>query len=226
MRRILLLAFVSAVGTLGCDKPKVTGPLPSPVGSEEPEPQVEPAPEEPAYHPEERDAIVALKKLGATIPLTSEGRAQKVYLGRSKKLTNQGTIHLKALRDVDELKLGFTPIDDAALANIAHLDKIEVVSLHDTKVAGPGLVHLANMPRLRMLYLGKTQISNDSLVHLTGLPSIRFLDLMRTQITDEALEHLKSLHELEYLDISATEITPAGLVRLRTRLPKLRRVDH
>lgn len=200
----LFLLLASAALVIGCDDPKIVGPLPSPKGD----------PSQVLASPDERKAIVALEELGATIPLNNEGRAKKVYLARSKKLSSKDLVHLKALRDVDELKLSFTKIDDAALANIAHLDKLEILSLLDTKVTGPGLIHLAKLKNLRILYLGKTSISDDGLAQLAGLTSLEMLFLEQTKITDEGLKHLGELKKLNYLDISGTEVTDAAVPHL------------
>ena len=232
MYRFLLCAVISTTLVSGCDR-AAKQPLPSPVGGDaenmEQRKQLDviprdPALDEPAYHPDEREAILALKAVGATIPLNSAGRAEKIYLARSKKVTDADLVHLKALRDVNEVKLSFTGITDAALGNLAHLERIEVLSLHDTKVTGPGLVELQQLLQLRELYLSKTAISDDGLAHLADHTNLEMLFLSETKITDEGLKYLNNMQQLNYLDLAQTEITDDGLAHLAA-LKGLRRTS-
>lgn len=63
------------------------------------------------------------------------------------------------------------------------------------------LAHLQQMPRLERLYLARNPISDEGLKRLQGLQRLERLSLWETKITDEGLRHVGKLRSLKVLDI-------------------------
>ena len=113
----------------------------------------------------ETAAIKKLQQRGAEIDLDDAEHARIVELVKSKatdddlkllsdlpcleslditggKITVAGLVHLKQLPGLQRLYINDLPISGDALANVAELTKLDVLSLRNTKVGDEGMVHL------------------------------------------------------------------------------------
>lgn len=112
------------------------------------------------------------------------------------------------------LSLADLPIDDAALAKIVALRRLEALDLSGTQITS--LTPLAQLGRLALLSLAGTSV-ND-LRPLEQLYGLRYLDLGRTEVTDAALRSiadLRNLHTLSLKQTAITDLSPiAGLAQL------------
>lgn len=70
------------------------------------------------------------------------------------------------------------------------------------------LAPLRNIPRLERLYLARNAITDKGLTHLAGLRRLQRLSLWGNRITDDGLRHLAKLRSLELLDIHDPEPVP------------------
>jgi len=104
--------------------------------------------------------------------------------------------------------------DDATLALVGQLGRLDGLRLTGTAVTDAGLVYLTGLIGLRDLQLGNTQITDAGLAHLKGLKELRGLLLFNTPITDAGLDHLKSLNSLVLLDLAGTKVTDDGVIEL------------
>ena len=104
--------------------------------------------------------------------------------------------------------------NDATLAFVGQLGRLDSLRLTDTAVTDAGLVHLKGLTSLRDLQLGNTQITDAGLAHLKGLTALRQLLLFNTPVTDAGLDHLKDLPSLVLLDIPGTKVTDDGVIEL------------
>jgi hypothetical protein len=110
---------------------------------------------------------------------------------------------------------------DAALAEVARLDRVRSLNLFGCPVTDAGLAHLAHVDRLEYLYLSNTQVTDAGLAHLRGLPQLRTLLLDSTEITDAGLKHLEALPNLEHLSLMGTQVTDDGVRELQRALPEV-----
>ncbi|MGO9465031.1 MAG: hypothetical protein ACLQVF_12870, partial [Isosphaeraceae bacterium] len=76
------------------------------------------------------------------------------------------------------------------------------------------LALVCQLGRLESLGLTGTAVTDAGLVYLKGLTSLRNLELGGTQITDAGLDHLKDLTSLVLLNLSSTKVNDAGVIEL------------
>jgi serine/threonine protein kinase/Leucine-rich repeat (LRR) protein len=144
---------------------------------------------------------------------------QSMTLSKKVGVRDADLAMLAPLTQLDNLKMGDTPISDEGLA---HLGKIK--TLHLLHVSGPaitdaGLAHLRGLVKLDVLNLDKTSITDAGLVHLKGLPRLRDLRLNDSPISDSGLDQLVGLTSLTQLGITKTRVTEAGVQRFAKALP-------
>jgi hypothetical protein len=104
--------------------------------------------------------------------------------------------------------------NDATMAFVAQLSRLDSLRLTGTAVTDAGLVHLKGLTGLEDLELGNTQITDVGLAQLKSLTALRQLLLFNTSITDAGLSHLKELPNLALLDLSRTKVTDDGVIEL------------
>ncbi len=111
---------------------------------------------------------------------------------------------------------------DAQVALVAQFDRLERLSLEETRVSDRGLAHLKRLTKLSTLNLRSTQVNDAGLAQLEGLSNLTWLDLSRTRVTDEGLIHLQGLTKLSKLYLDRTRVTDAGLKKLQQALANLK----
>jgi hypothetical protein len=171
---------------------------------------------------EEARARTALTELGAGWELNDGGHIALVKLnsmpGRSR-YSDAAMVHLKGLKSVCELDLGYSDITDAGLASIADLTELRSLYLYGTKVTDDGLRHLRRLDKLETLVLASDQFSDAALPYVATLHSLKVLNLNGTRVTDAGLVHLHGLKNLTELMVGDTKVTAAEAQRLRQSLP-------
>ena len=122
----------------------------------------------------EAEDVAALQKLGGLPVRAGSDPATpvvKVEFNRAA-LTDaklaEAVPHLKRLRFLRAVTLGFTEVTDA------------------------GLVHLKDLSGLEELGLAQTAVTDVGLAHLKGLKNLKRLDLDRTQVTSKGADDLKA----------------------------------
>jgi Leucine Rich repeat len=133
------------------------------------------------------EAVTAIQKLGGLpVRMGSDPAAPvvKVEFNRAAltdKTLEEAVPHLKKLRFLRAVTLGFTEVTDA------------------------GLVHLKGLPDLEELGLAQTAVTDVGLAHLKGLKNLKRLDLHHTQVTDKGVDDLKlALPDLDITRVPAS----------------------
>jgi Leucine Rich repeat len=128
----------------------------------------------PSARAADQEAVAALQKLGglsARAGSDSEAPVVKVEFNRAA-LTDEklevAVRHMKELKSLRAVTLGFTKVTDA------------------------GLVHLAGLPQLEELGLAQTAVTDAGLTHLKGLKKLKRLDLVGTKVTDKGADDLRA----------------------------------
>ena len=136
----------------------------------------------------QRDAIVALEKLGARV----EKDEYYITVHLDSELVSSGYAEstIMQLKTVNNLFLVLNgpTVTNATLEPLKGLNNVEKLSLHSTKITDGGLVHLEGLSRLKYLYLDNTQITDSGLQHLEKLTNLQLISLRFTQVTDEGVE--------------------------------------
>lgn len=94
------------------------------------------------------------------------------------------------------------------------------VILQGPQVADAALADLATLKGLEILTLQQTSISNEGLKHLEGLNSLARLIIRDAKITDAGLTSFRQLHNLRQLNLVRTGVTSAGVRDLQLILPE------
>ena len=111
--------------------------------------------------------------------------------------------------------------NDATLALVGRLGRLQGLRLTSTAVTDSGLAYLSGLTNLRDLQIGQTQIGDVGLAHIKGLTNLRSLYLADTQVSDIGLAHLTGLTDLRTLFISGTKVTDDRVLALERALPQL-----
>lgn len=191
-----------------------------------------------------RELVLRDRELGgagfaALVPITTLRR-----LDLSGTATPGGLEGIGALRQLEQLRLGYREVDDRVAAELGQLTNLQDLDVSRTRISDAGLVHFGSLTNLRTLLLSRTRITNRGLaalvnaaglrhlhvdhtdlvdagvVHIGKLTALETLRIDHTLVTDVAVESLMGLAELQRLDVSDTVISAQGLARLAT-LPKL-----
>ena len=123
--------------------------------------------------------------------------------------------HVVHLKQIEQLELWESSVNDARLADLEGLTRLRSLGLHKTRVGDKGLANLKGLPALRLLGLNRSAVTDAGLAHLEDRTDLEALALRETAITDAGLVHLKGLINLKRLFLGGTQITDAGLVHLR-----------
>jgi internalin A len=177
--------------------------------------------------PQERDAISALKKMGASIVKNKSGKTIKVELPHfHNRLRNIDTVaafeHLKELPSLTTLDLTYKLgpyIDDADLHHLKKTPNLNALLIAGSKITDDGLERLQVLTELSSLDLALTSVSDSGLEHLAGLTKLQKLILYNTKITDAGIIFLKRLTSLRELYIGGTKVTQASTTELQKELP-------
>ncbi|HVV99467.1 MAG TPA: hypothetical protein VHB77_03960 [Planctomycetaceae bacterium] len=119
---------------------------------------------------------------------------------------------IRPLAETRWLTLRGARADDALLAGINRLQRLENLYFRDSEVTDTGMSHLRDCRRLHTLDLTGTKITDAGLKPLAGLP-IDGLCLNGLAITDCGLKYLKGL-PLQTLFLGQTRVSDDGLREL------------
>lgn len=144
---------------------------------------------------------------------------QDLRLGYSD-LDDRATAQLASLTALTHLDLSHTKISDDGLAPLANLIALQELKLHHTRVTNRGLEHISGLSALSQLELDHTDVVDGGVAHLSGLSNLTELRLDSTLVTDASVDHLLKLTNLSRLNVGNTVMTKSGVARL-TGLPKL-----
>jgi Leucine-rich repeat (LRR) protein len=140
----------------------------------------------------------------------------EVALFGATGLNDAAIAKLSGLTKMQKLDLRQLPITSLALSYLKDMKDLRVLDLSETAAVGnEGLEHIRGLTNLEDLNLWSCQIDDGGLVHLAGMKKLKRLNLDKCNITDEGLKHLAGLTNLEYLHLGSTQVTDAGLEHLQ-----------
>lgn len=114
------------------------------------------------------------------------------------------------------------PATDEALAALKGLDKLQKLTLNNTKITDAGLEQLKGLAGLQKLYLVDTQVTDAGLAHLKDLANLQVLSLAGTQVSDAGLDQLKGMGNLKTVFLAGTKVTDEGVKKLQEAQPMLK----
>lgn len=113
--------------------------------------------------------------------------------------------------------------DDAGLAALRPLQRLEVLLLSSERISDWGLGALLELPSLREVFVGGERLGDQACAHLALLVGLKRARVHAPGLTDAGLRLLESMTGLEVLTLTgAAGVTPGGVERLRAALPRAR----
>lgn len=138
----------------------------------------------------------------------------------SKNVTDEGLRQLQPL-DLCEFHLSADRVTDKGLQHLAHMHRMQILTLPYNEVADAALVHLAGMQELTELDLQDNKVTDAGLIHLGKLTGLNKLLLSGNDVAGDT-EHLAKLHELEVLTLHGNENLGDAALPPLMGLPSLR----
>lgn len=139
----------------------------------------------------------------------------------NSQIDDAGLAHLSALTKLEKFYAHMNPgITDAGLEHLQGMRNLEVLTVGGTGITDAGLKQLARHENLVQLAIYNIGITDAGLEQLANLKNLNYLSLMATPVTDAGLKHLYGLQHLEKLELQQTKVTPEGITALQKALPE------
>lgn len=160
--------------------------------------------------------------------LTSLPSLKKLDLGKREfdrknpPITDATTVHLKAIRSLEQLSVRADGLTDTGLANLAELYNLRQLELPIAHALDPknylspytekGIEALTRIRSLESLTLGGPGVTDTALSHVGRMTNLRSLMLFGCPIGNAGLARLSALQSLETLTLMIpSEVTISGL---------------
>ncbi len=126
------------------------------------------------------------------------------------------------LHDMVQLrKLGLTAVaTDAVLRQAKSLRELRELSVSLSEVDDAGFKDIAEMMNLEFLAADGTKITDAALKEIRGLTHLTYLSLADTAVTDEGIKNLYGMKELRMVILPSAKTTDDAVKRLQCQLPK------
>ena len=169
---------------------------------------------------EQRDAVAAVAELNGSVTYDIEWRNATPNPYRRHSWSPM-QLYDGRVDEVPGLKwvIGHVGLD--YFANVVDVRLVPRTAGTRVRADDATLAKIGRLRRLEDLNLNGTAVTDDGLAHLEGLTELRGLDLSNTRVTDAGLAHLKKLHNLRGLYIVNAGVTDTGLNELEEALPMI-----
>ena len=137
-------------------------------------------------------------------------------------VTDAGLAHLKDFKNLTDLLLDRTQVTDIGLANFKECKNLKHINFTETRVGDAGLAHFKECKNLSDVYLWQTEVSDLGLSYLKDCENLRILGLNGTKVSDAGLPYLLDCQKLTFLDLTKTRVTRMKIAELKKALPKCR----
>lgn len=129
-------------------------------------------------------------------------------------LTKNATKHFAKLKNLHEIQISnywysdlYSKLDDESVLFVAHLHKLEKITLFDQNIANNGAIAISHSPNLKAVYLAANQISDKGAIALANHHSIEVLSLDSNKIEDAGGIALAAQKHIKTLGLSANHLT-------------------
>lgn len=123
---------------------------------------------------------------------------------------------LTRCKQLNELNLAKTGLDDRALEEIARIESLRKLRLAANAIGVIGLGHLATIALEELDVSECPGVDDQALVQIGRQSKLKRLNLWRTSVTDQGLPHIAQLNQLQWLNLDNTAVTDAGLDWLKS----------
>ncbi len=139
-----------------------------------------------------------------------------------RRADNALMAHIGRLTRLEELTLLEFQGSEDDLANLAGLIRLKVLMIFGGGVTNKGLLHLSELRQMESLWLPGSQIT--TLEPIRGMTQLKVLFLRGNSIDDEGLKPLEGFSNLEWLSLDDSRVTDAGMAVVSI-LPNLKILD-
>lgn len=129
---------------------------------------------------------------------------------------------LKLLPELSGASFSGSDLNDAGLAILCELSKLEQLDLQGTEITNDGLCGLKKLLSLKYLRLKENdQLTNSCILHLKQIKSLCELQIQETGIDQDGLDRLAGMSSLQRIVLSAHggNFTYERLLKLSLALP-------
>jgi Leucine-rich repeat (LRR) protein len=157
--------------------------------------------------------------------LKSSPTLAELYLAGNAPLTKEAFEQVAEMAGLSALVIQEQEgLDDAALASIGRLTKLQFLIIGSRDITSAGLKHLTSLDRVLELKLNDTLAGDDGLAALGNLRSLQRLSCLKGRFNGTAFESFGDAKELRELHLSQVPITDEGLRHIG-RLPALEELN-
>jgi len=184
--------------------------------------------------------LVGPQVTGRWLPyLAKMPNLQRLSIANSSPITAEDWEHLRTMKNLFDLKIEGSTIDDTGLAHVGTLARLQFLTVEGAEITDAGIGHVMNLTRLRSFTLKHSSVtdagigalgdlknlesvtiegslaSGKSLARLAALPFLSYLTIAGERVTDDWLVHVAKLRKLHVVQIKSASITDEGLAPLR-----------
>jgi hypothetical protein len=148
--------------------------------------------------------------------LGSQSGVRTLQLG-GNTVTEKGLASVARMTDLRELVIWWASgIDDAAVAHLGRLPRLQLLDIGNSSITDDGLAHLVKLPNLQSLGIEGRKFTDRSLKLLTRAKRLKSVHLRsdESEISDDGLAALSGMLGLEELILEAPNVTDKGLEKL------------
>ena len=131
-------------------------------------------------------------------------------------MKSAGLGHLKGLKNLKDLDLSESQVNDEGLEQLKDIATLEKLNLWTTQISNAGMINLVGLTNLTWLNLDNNEIGDEGLKNIEGLTNLDFLHIGKTKVTDAGLQYLDGMTTLEELHVSfCPDINTKALKKLK-----------
>ena len=142
-------------------------------------------------------------------------------VGECPTITDEGVVHLKQLKKLEQLGLLGSQLTDHGLDELRVLTGLRVLQISGTKVTDASMPLISPFRELRTLSIENTRTTDAGLAKLIALEHLDNLHLAATDMTDRGIDDILKFRDLQVLYLS-NHVTNDGVKKLLTA-PHLRK---
>ena len=143
------------------------------------------------------------------------------------KITDQGVANLAHLRKLEVLSLYGNRVTDVGMQAIAQLSDLRVLDLSLVGIKDKGITALAPLHQLEELYLlyntgfAGPILTDQAVQTIKEFTNLRQLSLVGAKVSNESVELLAGLKKLERLQLQYSRIDAEGIAVIQAALPNV-----
>lgn len=174
--------------------------------------------------PDDREAIVGLKKSSARLEYDEQGNVVSLdfgYVQGDESMRPALFALLNKLHHLERLDISSDRLADSDLVCIEHSSRLVRLDLYSKQLTDAGLEHLRGLVRLESLLLFAPSVTDAGLEKLSGLKALKNLEIYNSKVTGSGLAYLSLLPNLQTVRLDTCAVED-NVFQYATGLPELK----